>query len=682
MQIGSELLIPEGFAGLVSTVSYHFLRSSTLDDRVWLAFFRKQGKEWCGELVSLPKSEFERGLLTGKVSAKKGGHTLPPGLWGSEGLNLLQIDEDRSDKKRSNLERAHRRLLHIQPLLRPEMLIKIFSASSPHLVINAHAVAIGQTQRRVRFWFLAYLCFGQTVYALFPNYQQIGRWDRLSKSGDIPYGRRSLTAGLHDRIRVDKETRARIAYSYQALRSPGKALAEIYREAATRYFGCTAVERPDGSKIFVPKPGIPFPSLDQYTRCVKKHVGEEALNVQRYGNNRARRVYQPSRGKFSQPLRNFMEVVEADAYHCVDRPRSYFGQKVLDSVCVVRGICGTTGYVCGIGFSFGAERSSAYNAMLFSMAIGKKIFCSLFGIDIDDDTWPGCGLPGGIIVDRGPGAAALSLEPLNKEQGEHIPWAFSELTPSGAGQSKATVESSHPRSLSSEEPNQIVHGELDPVHMAVREIRRAIADNEASSADDRITPEMIRDQVRPTPRAMAKFLIGRARTDAKQVRFEDAVRAYLQKVDVKVNRDGLNYNELRYDSPALRESGVFGRTAGSPPLLGYVLPFCMRYMWVETPRGLVEVDGTLPIQDDPGQLYLSQVDLFEFKRLKKEGRRIQKINASAVIAEQHTEYERQTGKRWSDGIIKKGRRKVGERASREESSQMKAILEGKSRGHR
>jgi len=441
--------------------------------------------------------------------------------------------------------------------------------------------------------------------------------------------------------------------------------------------------RHDGSKIFVPKPGIPFPSLDQYTRCVKEHVGKEALNEQRYGNNRTRRVLQPSKGKFSQQLRNFMEVVEADAYQCADLPRSFFDQKkVVDRVCVVRGVCGTTGYVCGIGFSYGAEKGLAYNAMLFSMAIGKRKFCSLFGVDIDDETWPGCGLPGGIIVDRGPGAAVLSLEPLNKEQDEHVPWAFSELTPSGAGQSKATVESSHPRSPSSEEANQIVYGELDSVHVAVREIRRAIADNEASSADDRITPEMIRDQVRPTPRAMAKFLIERARTDAKQIRLEDAVRTYLQKVDVKVNRDGLSYNELRFDSLALRESGVLGRNAGSTDLLGYVLPFCIRHMWVETPRGLVEVDATLPIQDDPGQLYLSQVDLFEFKRLKKEGRRIQKINASAVIAEQHTEYELQTGERWSDGIIKKGRRKVSERASREESRQMKAILEGKSRGRR
>ncbi|MGB3432793.1 hypothetical protein [Achromobacter sp.] len=682
MQIGSELLIPEGFAGLVSTVSYHFLRSSTLDDRVWLAFFRKQGREWCGELVSLPRGEFERGLLNGKISVKKDGHTLPPGLWGSEGLNLLQIDKDRLEKKRSNLERAQKRLLHIQPLLRPEMLVKIFSAASPHQVLNAHAVEIGQTQRRIRFWFLAYLCFGQTVYALFPNYQQNGRWDRLSRSGDIPYGRRSLTAGLHDRIRIDKETRARIAYSYQALRSPGKPLAKIYREAATRYFECTVVERSKGSKILVPKPGIPFPSLDQYTRWVKKVFGTEALDIQRYGNNRARRAHQPSKGKFSQQLRNFMEVVEADAYQCADRPQSYFGQKVLDRVCVVRGVCGTTGYVCGIGFSYGAERGLAYNAMLFSMAIGKRKFCSLFGIEIDDEVWPGCGLPGGIIVDRGPGAAVFSLEPLSKEQGEHISWAFSELTPSGAGQSKATVESSHPRSLPSEESNQIVQGELDPVQIAVREIRRAIADNEASSAEDRITPEMIREQVRLTPRAMARFLIGRARTDAKQVRFEDAVRAYLQKVKVKVNRDGLSYNELRYDSPALQLSDVLGRKTGSTDLLGYVLPFCIRHMWVETPSGLVEVDATLPIQDDPGQLYLSQVDLFEFKRLKDEGRRIQKMNASAVIAEQHTEYERQTGKRWSDGMIKTGRRKVGERASRAESRQMKAILEGKNRGHR
>src|SRR3546814_2646091 len=81
-----------------------------------------------------------------------------------------------------------------------------------------------------------------------------------------------------------------------------------------------------------------------------------------------------------------------------------------------------------------------------------------------------------------------------------------EVTPSGQGQSKGIVESSQRRRTQLEGPAKYPVSELSPYRMAVREIRRLLAENQSADASGHMTPEMIRNNVAPNPAGVFRFL--------------------------------------------------------------------------------------------------------------------------------------------------------------------------------
>src|SRR3546814_12761715 len=83
----------------------------------------------------------------------------------------------------------------------------------------------------------------------------------------------------------------------------------------------------------------------------------------------------------------------------------------------------------GIGFAFGAENNDAYQAAIFCAAISKTKFCSLFGINIEEDQWPSQGVIPHLITDRGPGIKGA-------KNADGTGTIVHEGTPSGQGQSK------------------------------------------------------------------------------------------------------------------------------------------------------------------------------------------------------------------------------------------------------
>ncbi|GAO91529.1 hypothetical protein PSA5_02450 [Pseudomonas syringae pv. actinidiae] len=97
-----------------------------------------------------------------------------------------------------------------------------------------------------------------------------------------------------------------------------------------------------------------------------------------------------------------------------------------------------SGAVVALGFARGHETMEAYRMALFCMAIGKEKFAELFGGTLKAGDWSSVGLSKAFVFDRGP-AAAMNCE-------DAIDWLSRlELTPTHSGQSKASVESSHPR---------------------------------------------------------------------------------------------------------------------------------------------------------------------------------------------------------------------------------------------
>jgi hypothetical protein len=295
----------------------------------------------------------------------------------------------------------------------------------------------------------------------------------------------------------------------------------------------------------------------------------------------------------------------------------------------------------GIGFAFGSENSDAYNAAYFCAAISKKKFCALFGIDIEEDQWPSKGVAPHMITDRGPG-----IKGGRGADGKGT--VIREATPSGQGQSKGIVESSQRRNTQLEGPTKYPISTLTPYWMAVREIRRLLAENQKADASKHVTNEMVRERVAPNPMGVYNFLDGRARTDAVSISFDEAVRKYLKKVFVTANRDGVTLLSQRYNSQAMLDNGLLERTgrSGVQRLEAFILPICVRYLWVSVDDQLIEVEAQPNLRDDESMLYQTYDDLEKLDQIRKVSAAEQRTHGIAASVEQIAEFETQPKNKW------------------------------------
>lgn len=462
--------------------------------------------------------------------------------------------------------------------------------------------------------------------------------------------------------------------SYKKYRGVGKPMTEIYDEAMRKTFKARTRIDKLGNKHIVSSNGSPLPTLDQYRYWLEKEIGKDTIDLYRWGKEKHRRSKAGHQGKFSSSVSNLLERIEADAYYCADKPRSFLGEGHLKPLAVTRLVDTASGLRVGIGFSFEKENSEAYNAALFCAAISKKKFCSLFGIDIKEAQWPSQGMPPHYITDRGPG---IKREPGHEQyQGEGL--VIREMTQSGQGQSKAIVESAQRRTTNLEGLVHHMASSLNVTQMIVREITRLIKENDSADASGHMTPEMIEHQVSITPLGIWNFLDVRARNDGELMSFDGAVRRFLIKVSVTVSRDGVWLRSQRYSSEALKESKILTRssTVGRQTISAYMYPMCVRHIWVEVKGKLIEVDAQLNLRDDEQMLYRTyedlQVEEQQLNQLKAEHR--QHSRASAI--EHQSQFEQETGAPWNSGKAQRTRLKR-HKATKDEEKELHAVFEGK-----
>lgn len=618
---------------------YHLVRNHHQSGRAIIALFT-HAKRPAAHLIMIDRLRFEAALAEGKIVPAPNPSGLPPHLDGLKDTDLIRLDASRIAKKMSNAERVQERLLAIAPLLEREQ--EILAAPFPESLISAYAKSVGKNSGRLRTWFLTYITFGRNAWALLPNFAQIGLWDRLSNTASqSKLGRPSQIKGKLSGVRPTPEMIDLILTSYAKRSSLGKKLRKIYRDAVEADFKGRPVYDQSGHMTLV---GDNIPTYDQYRYQVHKYYGLATVQRTLYGEVKFRRRFAAHKGSFPEGVSSLYEATEADAYVCEDRPKGYIDGAVLQALYVARAVDTASGMRLGIGFSFGGESSEAYNAMLFCAAIPKTKFCSLFDIEIDEHEWPSAGLSPRHITDRGPG---IKREPgVPDEPSDAL--AIRELTPSGMGQSKALVESAQRRRTETEGPETYLISDLTAYQMARREIRRLLAEIQGADVSGRMTPEMIRSNVRPNPLGVWKFLDDRARNLAEQCNFAAAVRRFLAPITVRLDRDGAHLRHQRYDSSELRDTNVLDRIGenGTKSVPGYYLPFCIRYLWVEIDGYLVEVAAVLKLRDDEEQLYRTFDDLLAEDRVLKDSRTLLLEHRDAAQVAQKRAFEAETGQRW------------------------------------
>ncbi|WP_421376310.1 hypothetical protein ACOCG7_00490 [Paraburkholderia sp. DD10] len=655
MLTGAQIGSPDGFGPLREGTIYYFLGNVKQPNLIALAYF-----DWTkpGQPLSLAftmeRDEFENGLALGRIVASKRDQDLPPWLAQLDGTHFDKRDAERQKAKRPYRDYVDSRLLHIQPAV--DNLDEILSAENVQSSINAWAKRCTPRQNETRFrtWLLSYLCFGRNLWTLLPTFHRSGCWDRETHARQ-KQGAASLAYGKGHGYKMTREMSERCVKGYYKFVLQGKLMTHIYSDTMNKVFGCISITGRSNAKEFHHPQGKPFPSLRQFRYAVEKAIGVETVQLNRYGSTRHRRSLAPSQGRFSQDVAYLLEKVEFDAYFTEERPRGYLEGSVLPPLCVVVARDVLSGAKVGIGFSFGAERMTAYLMALFSMAVPKGYFLSLFGIELESDMWECEGLPPHYKVDRGAG----SSEALIASDEDRLP--IRNMTPAYAGQSKATVESSHPRKCKSEGEPHYIASNLTPVELAKREIYALIRYNHTADMSARMPMDRELASVLPTPHELWKYYAGKLRSSGIPMSIPNAVRAFLRQVPMTAKKDGVYLDDRKYSSNELRACGLLNRVArssqGKMPIDGYILDLCLRHVWVEVERKIIQLDAQLPIRDDPELLFVSIAELREWNAARAKVGSIFREHKVAAYADSLRRFETETGKSWDSGTRKPGRAK-------------------------
>lgn len=667
--IGQQLEVPEGYGPLFKERTYHFL--GYREQIAVLAFFEVEPA--CAFLSGVPADVFEAAVLSKAIQPAPCSKSLPPWLGPLEGIDLNGLRKGGTATNARYESEVDRRLGLIHPLIEQER--AILSSPHPEKLINAYARACvpKQNETRLRTWFLAYLAFGKNKWALAPAYKNAGRWERNKHEG-AKFGRPSLSKGRKAGHPLTTEMKVDILDGFDSYAKFGRTFEEVILDIQRKKFHCKArrVTGISGKKVFelYQPDGLAFPSKWQIRRVVIKALKLRGVHLRLYGREHLRTKKSPSQGKFSELLANLLQRIEGDGYYVDERPTGVVTQDPMPRLCVVRIRCMTSGMIVGIGFSLGAETSEAYLMALFSMAIPKVIFCSLFGIEIEPDDWPSEGLPSWGVNDRGPGSAKRFVEWI----GELIPMRGS--TPSQAGQSKATVESSHPRKRNLDGAPTYIQSNKNYVQLAKKEIWRAITDNQTIQSAPRMPPAMLAAKVSPNPIGIWNYLDARMRTDASPIAFDDAVRTFCSRHEFTVCEDGVYFMNQRYDSDELRETLIHAKAfkGGRFKINGYALPLLMRKVWIEVEGRIVPAELHLPILDNKGQCYISVSELAELSQIRAELNSEQEEHRQGARAEMQQRYEDDTGKSWYGGRRRRGSPGKLSQSGREEALETKKVF--------
>lgn len=702
MQTGTQLCAPEGFDVLRKGVVYHLLRSDDVRERVLLLEFRskptKRKVKICAHVASVPagaeapalvasantgspdafrpvlhylsRHRFEQGVNDELIVPCEYQEELPPWFAGLSTDELYQYALPRVGRKKSHHDRIDRIVAHLWPLI--QNLEQVLAAESPDAVINAHARSCDpiQHETRLRTAFYAYICFGFSRWALHYAVHCIGRWDRMGHERKL--GRPSRIHGAyHGYGTNDPEMIERILEGYRQFAGPGQHMSRIYRRTLTKVFGCVPQTDPLGRKTFVHPAGRPFPSLGQFIYRVAQTFPLEVRQIYKYGYARVRNRLTHSQGRFAESVGNLMERTEQDAYCCDQVAIGYLPGSHLPALWVVRIRCIASGMIVGIGFSIGAERASAYRMALFCAAIDKVKFASLFNLELKPDDWPSIGISPYVINDRGPGSTAKA-DPVDAA---FMP-IIKEAAPSYSGQSKASIETLHPKKVRLEGKPHYRETRLTIPELAVQEILRAVVDNHSTDISDRLNNEALKDVVLPSPAALWNYLDRKGRNHALNKRFEEAVRAYLTPIELIVRDDAVYFKDARFSSEALKRSGVLQRAhdLGRYKLQGYMLDVCVRHLWVDLGTRLIQIDGKLGIRDGQEQLYVSVAELEQIQQIKQGKKLVLKEHRLVARSEYEGVFEAQTGQVFEQAVLKPGRSRRSKKSSVEERQEIMGYL--------
>lgn len=630
---------PEGFEGLLKDEHYYFLKSAP-NGRVYFVHFEgHENNKPRATLIWIDRKELETAITSGLIVRERGGY-LPPWLSELEGQSLAELDANRPKAKRSYSERVDQRINYLEKALANEP--QIWEAEDPKQEINRYAALCEPRQHETRFRlsFLTFLAFGRNRMALLPPFHRAGHYER--KSSHKKYGRPALAKGRRLGRNLDDATIKIMLDIFPRLAVVGTTQYKIYEKIMRDVLKCEVITSSKGIRSYQGADGKAAPTYYQFRYRIMQRYGIEFVHIRLYGRVRSRSK-SPSEGRFSEAVGNLCERIEADGYYTRENPAPLVQGDGWLPLCVVTSRDVLSGAKLGIGFHYGKERASAYRMMLFSMAVPKVFFCWLFGLKISEGEWMNEGLPPLLIVDRGPGAKRNLIADFESK------FPIREMSPSYQGQSKATVESSHPRSNNIPGAPAWFRSELTPVQLAKKEICRLLEFNDSPGSEARIQADRRMAEVYPTPNAIWKHFSGRFRTSEQHMSINDAVRNFLTPVEIKASSQGFSLHDQPYSCDATVAKKVLNgiaRKGQTITLKGYALDMCVRYIWIEIDGAVHLAEAKLIFRDNEEKLFITLSELIAWEEARAAINSEMQGHREATQTENARRFEESTGAKW------------------------------------
>ncbi len=650
--LGTQLEAPEGFEQLEKGATYHFLVNAGKVRLLQLIEqpVKLQGRERPKQcrppdevvILELGSSKFEWALDHGVIRKCEKQAALPSRCKGLENVEVEARERTRYKKKKaSHASRVEKILGHMEPLLAD--LKGVLTSDDPIAMVNevARMCKPQQNEQRFRATFFTYIAFNQNRNTLAYQIQKIGKWERIGHPGARCGVKAKGLGALHGFKSTEEQLVADVRDAWYQFKQLGRSIRKLYRLTCTYKWRCKKVKDGKGRKRLVRPGGEPFLTYDQFYSRLHQLFDSATINRELRGRAWYREEKAPSLGHFSESVANIGEQVEADGYWIQEVSLAPDGVTHLPPIIVVRIICKTSGMRLGIGFSLDGEKGSAYRMAKFCAAVPKTFFCELFGMIIDPDAWPSEGMSDDMIHDRGVGSG-----PAGQARAANLRPVMSELTPTGFGQGKASVESTNPREITIRDRPSFVETTLPIIELIRREIRETIAWNDAHDISSRLGPRRIGAADRITPLDLYDKLTSVGRNDCRPVPVKSAIRSHLTEVKLDVKSDGVYLHFQRYDSPALRATGILDRAIDSEKpvqVTAYMLDMTIRQVWVDVDGELIQVPGKLHLREDEDQLDITYAELALLSKKLDEMTADFRTHREAVLVDAEGEWSEESG---------------------------------------
>jgi hypothetical protein len=686
--IGTQLVVPNDYLNLRVGIIYYFL-TRTHCVRLIEFVVREPVRIGKTQRIERPPAEviliemgdeyFDVGLEQGLIILKPYQEPLPEWCEGIEKSNRISSVKGKilnpDDLVLKHQTRIIRTLNAYKEII--DNALEIIKLPNPFTYLNEFARNSNPQQngKRLRCEFFAYILHKYDERIIGYQWQRIGKWPRDGHLGKKA-GVKSLGIGNQYQFKSsDEKIQCDIREAWKRWGIYGMSIKSIYRKLCAHIWKTKALSDEKGLKIQIRENGEPFLTYGQFRARIYSLFGQINVREKLSGYAYVREEILPSTGKFSQSVISVGERTEADGYWVEEIVIGPDGKTPLPTLIVVRIVCTTSGMYLGIGFSLDGEKASAYRMALFCMAIRKSIFGRLIGLPIDDESWPSHGLCDDAVTDRGAGGGnkGKASQPVGNS-------AIHSMPPTGFGQGKATVESSHPRGIPMRDRPAHWVTSLSLIDLVRREVQATVSLNDARDMSGRLTPSMLSYIDRTTPLDIFTKLSSRGRNNLRPITFDQAVRSFLTPVELTVKPDGVYHRYQRYVSDDLFKLGILQvvTTTGQEfKLQGFMLDMSTRYCFLDWHGELIELDGVLALREDDDQLFISLHQIEEANHIIKKMKSDFKVHSEAVKVEGMQEFVEKTGTSPEKITVKSGAGKRRKAAGQFQSKMIKSILSHK-----